>query len=1456
MPWTNLFDHTPKKPYCMPNVFQNHKSILCCFILCFSSFITELNAQNSADGVVWLDRNDNGQRESSDSFLDGIRLELYNSNSQFVAFTFTNSDGYYQFLNVADGRYFITTDLIDGLQAAMSSSQNSDSRINANLRTQEFNLNGNNPSETLDAGYRSSIVLVVPNQLDACQGDEISISANVIGNSGQVTYEWSNNESNNTSVSIFTASNSTEIFLTVFDIWNIPISRKINVDVFSELVIKDCLSQDDFDNEVTHLNLDISPTNPGPNIDIDLDFLGLIGGERVIKYTLLEGMAFSSLNISELGLFVSNCVDCKTLTEICYYYPDNHAVNLSEYDYTQLNDIVIDQGDTKVTVMVSDGANTAVSSNTLKAKGLNNKFNFRFEYLDFDNISIVNLDHVVSICFEVETLEGGSDLSLSGTVSCTEVECKITVPKSLDICLGDSAELSAKSSCGDDGLLYVWDGVGIGNNQTVSPSSTTIYNLIVYDRIGCSQEHSVIVNVNPNPEIELEGNLSVCVDEETTYSVNHISGLPPYTYQWNMNGNTAPELTIVITQPTTLSVTVTDANGCIVEKEIEILSLENPKIVLNTLPSDCGLATGNVTAMVSQGESPYIYQWSNGETSKDLTNISSGTYSLTVTDDNGCVVEAFIFVANKPCAELGNYVWEDLNYNGLQEINETPIFGMAVYLKDINGNIIDETTTSETGFYLFSDLEAGDYQIQFSTFGDFVVTKHLQGDDSDTDSDVDPVTFMSVAVNLSENEKDYSIDGGFYRPGSIGDLVWNDMDNDGVQDDDESGISGLAVKLLDCNNTVIDTTYTDEGGLYQFIDLAPGEYSLDFCDTTGFIFTEQFVGSSDADSNADTATGMTECKTLMSGDELKDCDAGLVELATIGDFVWLDTNGDGIQGSEELGLENILMRLHSCDGSILATTSTDAIGFYEFANIEPGDYYISSIYTDEYELSPQNIGSDDGIDSDFGSNAQTSCTTLLPGEVDNTFDMGLFEFASLGDYVWWDKNLNGIQDETSSSSLSGYTIKLYDCNGTFINSTITNDNGIYLFDNLLPGEYHISTELSESMKFTLANEEGDTLDSDIDPDSGFSTCVDLESGEDYMDLDIGIIFLSKIGDYVWLDDNGDGLQDSNEDGVAGVLISLYTCSGELIITTTTDDNGHWEFENTPYGEYEIVVSIPEPLSGTVAFNGNYLNDSNLDPETNKIECFEINMPVDTALDIGLVDCSVIGGIAWLDAVIDNGILDDTENGINGLTVSIFKLEMDTWTLFGTTVTKHIGVGSGQDGFWEYCVPNGSYYIHFSKLPNYPFVEANQGDNDDLDSEVTHEFGLNTTDLILMLPGVPQPNINAGYVFNSTILEKEAVIYIAPEKDLISKNSNIDNLKIDVFPNPSLDKVYIEVKNSEHKPQILQIVTSDGRKIQFLKQCRSVENGVYLLEISVDVPGCHFIDLLIGNKKKTVSFIKI
>ena len=112
---------------------------------------------------------------------------------------------------------------------------------------------------------------------------------------------------------------------------------------------------------------------------------------------------------------------------------------------------------------------------------------------------------------------------------------------------------------------------------------------------------------------------------------------------------------------------------------------------------------------------------------------------------------------------------------------------------------------------------------------------------------------------------------------SIGDLVWYDLDGDGIQDSSESGISGVTVNLYNCQDEYLETTTTKASGLYEFKDLLPGDYYLEFIVPDGYDFSLQDQGADDAlDSDADPVTGKTVCTTLEAGEYDPTWDAGLI----------------------------------------------------------------------------------------------------------------------------------------------------------------------------------------------------------------------------------------------------------------------------------------------------------------------------------------------------------------------------------------------------------------------------------------------------------------------------------------------------------------------------------------------------------------------------------------------------
>ncbi len=147
----------------------------------------------------------------------------------------------------------------------------------------------------------------------------------------------------------------------------------------------------------------------------------------------------------------------------------------------------------------------------------------------------------------------------------------------------------------------------------------------------------------------------------------------------------------------------------------------------------------------------------------------------------------------------------------------------------------------------------------------------------------------------------------------------------------------------------------------------------------------------------------------------------IVELAELGDFVWIDENHDGIQDEGEPGYPEATVELYNCDDVLLGTTLTNANGFYLFTGLIPGDYYVKFILPEGYVFTLQNIG-DDALDSDADPTTGLDiCTNLEGGESDMTHDAGLYlremEGCTLTIGFWKNHAGFGPQDDVLSQYL-------------------------------------------------------------------------------------------------------------------------------------------------------------------------------------------------------------------------------------------------------------------------------------------------------------------------------------------------------------------------------------------------------------------------------------------------------
>jgi len=180
-------------------------------------------------------------------------------------------------------------------------------------------------------------------------------------------------------------------------------------------------------------------------------------------------------------------------------------------------------------------------------------------------------------------------------------------------------------------------------------------------------------------------------------------------------------------------------------------------------------------------------------------------------------------------------------------------------------------STNASGEYGFSGIAPGSYLVRVEPPSGHALTA------SGTDSDVSASTGVSETFTLDWGRNDVSADAGAYRPASVGDLVWEDSDRDGVRGSGEPGVGGVSVELRR-GASVVGSVKTSASGAYGFSGLAPGSYSVVFTSPSGYAFTVEGSGPDDSDSDADPATGRTETFTLTSGRAETSVDAGVYRL--------------------------------------------------------------------------------------------------------------------------------------------------------------------------------------------------------------------------------------------------------------------------------------------------------------------------------------------------------------------------------------------------------------------------------------------------------------------------------------------------------------------------------------------------------------------------------------------------
>lgn len=313
---------------------------------------------------------------------------------------------------------------------------------------------------------------------------------------------------------------------------------------------------------------------------------------------------------------------------------------------------------------------------------------------------------------------------LTSTISPTDANCNG----------GSNGSVNLSVSGGTSPYTFLWSTSATTQNLSSIPAGT--YSVTITDSKGCVATNIVTVNqptlltsVVSKTDVTCNGNC------DGTAAASPTGGTPPYFYSWQ----TSPVQTTQTATglcPGIYNVNISDNNNCQITPNVTIAEPAVLSAIVSTTGATCGSANGTATAFPSGGTSPYTYLWSNSDTNQTANGLGTGTYSLSITDLNGCTTSASgtvsdttlsvpICVVTVDSTSTKNVIWWDKPVNA-------PIDSFRIY-RDISSTFTYIGSASYNSLSTFTDSTLG-VNPNFTSYRYKISVLDTCGFESDTSS--------------------------------------------------------------------------------------------------------------------------------------------------------------------------------------------------------------------------------------------------------------------------------------------------------------------------------------------------------------------------------------------------------------------------------------------------------------------------------------------------------------------------------------------------------------------------------------------------------------------------------------------------------------------------------------------------------------------------------------------------
>ena len=440
----------------------------------------------------------------------------------------------------------------------------------------------------------------------ACGSSNGSATAVVTGGTAPFTYKWSTNATTQT-ISNLAAGSYT---VTVADASGCSVVATTTV------------------NAVGNLAITMTGTNAACGIANGTATATATSGTAPFRYLWSNGATTQTIGLLSAGTYTVTVTDASG----CTASGQKSITQSSSFDVNlDARNIACNGGtDGQISAMVMGGSAP-------------------YAYRWSNGSTVAVIANLSAIAYTVTVTDASGCTAIKSVTITQPTAVSATVGTTAASCGGANGGATVTATGGRPGYTYAW--TNGATTAAVSGLSAGAYTVTVTDANGCRTTAIATITSGSALTLTLTSTAARCNGAASGSATSTVTGgTQPYTYAWS-NGATTASISGVAAGNYLL--TVNDAAGCSTSQLATITQPTAIATFFEVTDATC-VSAGKVTATISGGTAPYIYLWSSGATTASLTNLTAGTYSLTITDANGCTktVSTTVNASTAPTATL------------------------------------------------------------------------------------------------------------------------------------------------------------------------------------------------------------------------------------------------------------------------------------------------------------------------------------------------------------------------------------------------------------------------------------------------------------------------------------------------------------------------------------------------------------------------------------------------------------------------------------------------------------------------------------------------------------------------------------------------------------------------------------------------------------------------------------